>query len=218
MGPAQFAIPDFVKESRWKDVTDNANCPFQKGHGTPLTAFPWIMGHPELAGHFNHFMSLNHVGQPTWLDVYPIASHLAAAKPGQALMLDVGGGLGHQAAALQAHLAGKAPSGSPIILQDLPEVIGMAPEIPGVQKMVQNVFDAQQVKNANVYYFRNVLHDWPDDKAIEILKNTKKAMGPDSVVLIDEICAPNQGVHWQIVALDIMLMSGAAARERTHDE
>lgn len=217
MGPAQMAIPDFVKASGYKNITDNADCPFQKGHQTPLTAFPWIMGHPDLASHFNNFMSLNHSGQPSWLDAYPIQEHFAKAKPGQAFMVDVGGGLGHQLLALQKRYGDQVPSDS-LVLQDLPVVIGMAPEMPGVKNMIQDIFDPQVVKNANIYYFRNVLHDWPDEKAIEILKRTAAAMGPDSVVLLDEIYAPNTNVHWQIASLDIMLMSGAAARERTHDE
>jgi hypothetical protein len=34
---------------------------------------------------------------------------------------------------------------------------------------------------------RNIIHDYPDEWAIVILKNTIAALGPDSVILIDDM-------------------------------
>ena len=65
---------------------------------------------------------------------------------------------------------------------------------------------------------RSIIHDWPDEKAVEILKNTMDALGPDSVILIDDRVLPNAGVHWYGTVLDMTMMSGLAAQERTEEQ
>jgi demethylsterigmatocystin 6-O-methyltransferase len=47
------------------------------------------------------------------------------------------------------------------------------------------------------------------------LKHTVEAMGPDSIILIDDIVAPNEGVPWQVTQIDLTMMVAGAARERT---
>lgn len=64
---------------------------------------------------------------------------------------------------------------------------------------------------------RNIIHDYPDEKAIEILKNTVAALGPDSVILIDDMVVPNVGAHWQTTQLDIAMMSALGSLERTKE-
>jgi len=64
---------------------------------------------------------------------------------------------------------------------------------------------------------RNIIHDYPDEKAIEILKNTKAAMGSDSVILVDDMVVPNVGAHWQTTQLDMTMMTALASLERTKD-
>lgn len=48
------------------------------------------------------------------------------------------------------------------------------------------------LSGARIYYLRNVLHDWPDDKCVEILQNTKVGMEEQSVLLIDETALPER--------------------------
>lgn len=71
---------------------------------------------------------------------------------------------------------------------------------------------------AKFYYLRAVLHDWPDDKCREILKNIIPAMGPDSVILLDEMILPNKNVHWQSTQIDITMMAALASIERTQTQ
>ena len=40
-------------------------------------------------------------------------------------------------------------------------------------------------------------------------------MGPESVILIDEMVLPNEGVHWQSTQVDLTMMAALAAMERT---
>lgn len=65
---------------------------------------------------------------------------------------------------------------------------------------------------------RNVLHDYPEEKAILILKSLLAACAPDSVILIDEMVVPNKGAHWQSTQNDFIMMTALAALERTHDQ
>jgi demethylsterigmatocystin 6-O-methyltransferase len=68
---------------------------------------------------------------------------------------------------------------------------------------------------ARIYYMRNIIHDYPDDKAVIILKNTIAALAPDSVILIDDMVLPDSGAHWQATQLDLTMMTALASMERT---
>lgn len=59
------------------------------------------------------------------------------------------------------------------------------------------------------------MHDYPDDEAVVILKNTIVALGSDSVILIDDMVLPDTGVHWQATQIDLTMMATMASRERT---
>jgi hypothetical protein len=63
-----------------------------------------------------------------------------------------------------------------------------------------------------------VLHDWDDEKSLEILKNLIPALGPDSQILIDDMVLPNTGVHWFSACLDLHMLTMLGARERTVDQ
>ena len=65
---------------------------------------------------------------------------------------------------------------------------------------------------------RNVLHDYPDENCITILKNVIPAMNKDSRILIDEMVLPNLGVHWQATQLDLTMMAALGSMERTIEQ
>jgi demethylsterigmatocystin 6-O-methyltransferase len=71
---------------------------------------------------------------------------------------------------------------------------------------------------AKFYYLRNILHDWPDDKAVIILKNLIPALSPDSRILIDDLVLPNEKVHWQAAQIDLTMMSALGSKERTEEQ
>ncbi len=45
-------------------------------------------------------------------------------------------------------------------------------------------FTAQPIKNASVYFMRMILHDWPDYKALEILKALRAAAGAETKLVV----------------------------------
>lgn len=65
---------------------------------------------------------------------------------------------------------------------------------------------------------RNIIHDFPDDKAVQILKNTADACGPNSVILIDDIVLPAAGATWQATQLDLTMMMCLGAMERNAEQ
>lgn len=62
------------------------------------------------------------------------------------------------------------------------------------------------------------MHDHPDDTCVLILQQILKAMGPDSVILIDDMIIPNRGADWRATQLDLTMMSSLAGMERTEKQ
>ena len=52
-----------------------------------------------------------------------------------------------------------------------------------------NFFSPQPIKDADIFILRYVLHDWPNTKAIEILKRLREAavVGKTRVVVVDGV-------------------------------
>lgn len=69
-----------------------------------------------------------------------------------------------------------------------------------------------------MYYMRDVLHDWPNNKCKEILISTRAAMTETSMLLIDGLVLPERGAPWRAAALDMVMMSCLAAIERSEPE
>lgn len=40
-------------------------------------------------------------------------------------------------------------------------------------------------------------------------------MGPDSILLLDDMVMPSENVHWQAASIDFIMMGSVAAMERT---
>ena len=71
---------------------------------------------------------------------------------------------------------------------------------------------------AKFYFLRGVLHNYPDDKVRLILRNTMAAMGPQSVILIDEMVLPETNVPWLVASIDLSMMCACGSRERTRTQ
>ena len=72
---------------------------------------------------------------------------------------------------------------------------------------------------ARVYYLRNVLHDWSDDKCQLILSQLASAMTPGySKILLNEHVLPDQGCGIVAAQIDISMMAELAATERSEGQ
>ncbi|KAI1848708.1 hypothetical protein JX266_005567 [Neoarthrinium moseri] len=218
-GPVFQALPGFLAENKYQDIKDPTATAFQKAFKTDLPAFQWLPTQPERFGPLQQVMVVQGAQGAPWFTVFPFEKELGDFS-GPHAFVDIGGGFGHQCVALKSaypHLNGK------IVLQDLPQALEHLPppfaaQLDGVGKMSHNFFEPQPIKDAKFYYLRNVLHDWPDDKCVEILKQLSAVLGPSSQILIDEMVLPNTGVPWEAATIDLTMMSSLGSRERTLKE
>ena len=82
--------------------------------------------------------------------------------------------------------------------------------------MVHDFYTPQPVKGARAYFLKSVLHDWPNPKATEILRQIAKAMKPGySKLVILENIIPDGPIPMGTAGLDAILLANFAAGERT---
>ena len=85
------------------------------------------------------------------------------------------------------------------VVQDLPNVIEgakepVSPELDNrISFMGHDFFMEQPVKEADVYFFRWILHDWSDDRASLILRNLIPALKPGANIVLQEMIMPEPG-------------------------
>ena len=108
---------------------------------------------------------------------------------GAGLVVDVGGSRG----LISMDLAKAFPSVL-FVVQDLPQVIeGAEKDVPDnlaarVTFVAHDMFTEQSVKDADVYYLRWFMHDWPDAHYVKILKALIPALKPEACVILSEKC------------------------------
>ena len=133
MSPIFKAMPPFLKESGYADITDNTNTLLTKAWNTgnqPILR--WLQTQPVFLAHFYKLMEAWRQDQLSWLDVYPLDHASRDRRQDQPLFLDVGGGLGHQAMALRERfpeLDGR------VVVQDMQENITATMEYEKVEFM-----------------------------------------------------------------------------------
>jgi len=94
-------------------------------------------------------------------------------------VVDVGGGNGAAIAQIveaHPHIHG--------INFDLPQVIEVAPSIPGVEHVRGDMFES--IPSADVVFLKHVLHNWDDDQCVKILENCHKALTDNGRVIVVE--------------------------------
>ncbi|KAI1824032.1 S-adenosyl-L-methionine-dependent methyltransferase [Xylaria intraflava] len=221
MVPAYNALPGFLRETGYADLADGANSPWFTGHQTKDPPFEWLPKHPELLDGFMGWMSSHHDGLPTIFDEIDFAKEIAqGADPSTPVFVDMGGAMGHQCILLRQ----KCPSlVGRVILQDLPPVIDQVKSTPlpgftDIEAQPHDFFKTQPLQGARAYYLRNILHDWPDEKCVEILKQIIPAMDESSKILLDEMVLRDRGTPWRAAELDLSMGATCAAKERSHGQ
>ena len=91
------------------------------------------------------------------------------------------------------------------MVQDLPKAIDSgASTLPSslsnrVKLTPHDFFTEQPVKDADVYLFRWILHNWSDEYCIKILRNLVPALKNGAMIVVNDICLPEPGTTgwWQ---------------------
>lgn len=216
------SLPAFLANNGYRNPTDPANCAFNLAWGYDKPAYSgWVPPDPTLLPAFMEFMKSQRGTQKSCMTSFPVEKLRLSpedVEKERALFVDVGGSAGHQCLNLrQTHpeLKGR------IILEDQASVISALDHnqltSQGIQPTAHDFFTPQPTpaQGARAFYLRNIMHDWPDDKCIEILQHLKDAMADDSMILIDEMVLPDTGASWKQAQKDIQMMAGLAAMERS---
>ncbi len=183
---------------------------FEKLHGQPV--FPWLQKHPEQAAIFDAAMTGIH-GRETeaMLQAYDFS--------GIGVLADVGGGNGGLLRAVlrqYPRLRG--------LLCDLPEVVDRARDPMGAAGLGERCrlaavdFFSAVPAGADAYLLRHVLHDWEDERAVQILRNVRQACDARARVLVVEtvIRPGNEPSFGKLLDLTMLVLPGG--RERTQEE
>lgn len=131
-------------------------------------------------------------------------------------VVDVGGGRGKLLAAI-LHQAPEARG----VLFELQSVIPGACDLlvdEGVADRVNAVagdFFESVPAGADAYVLKNIVHDWPEEKALEILRNVRNAMAPDGRVLLIEAVIPEGNGDHVSKWVDLEMLIQTSGRERT---
>ncbi|KAK8117446.1 S-adenosyl-L-methionine-dependent methyltransferase [Apiospora kogelbergensis] len=141
-----------------------------------------------------------------------------ASLPKDSLVVDLGGGHGDAVVAI----ANRFPH-LKFQVQDLPQTIATAPEsisqtLP-VEFLAHSFLDPQPTKDAQVYLFRWVFHNWPDKYCVRILKTLVPALRKGARVLImDSVMPPVGGVPRMLERekryMDLVMLANFNARDR----
>ncbi|KAJ5633627.1 hypothetical protein N7528_001469 [Penicillium herquei] len=209
-------LPEYFERKGWVNPGEIDETPFNLAIGSKSRYFDYLSSKPYYQEAFNTVMASSYRRvEKNWFEFFPVEEKLRIQDPSQVLLVDVGGGQGKD---LQAFRERFPALPGRLILQDLPHVIE-AGDIPaGIESKGHSFFDEQPIKNAKAYYLRNVLHDWPDKQVVEILTRLRDAMGPGSLLLIEEKAMQEVNVPLMAAIGDMSMMVSFAAAERTMNE
>ena len=172
-------------------------------------AFAYLDGEPELAEIFNQAMTNN-----SELAVAPVvAAYDFSPYP---TIVDVGGGHGRLLAAILA-----ATPDAHGVLYDLSQVVASAATLLRERSVADRVrivsgsfFDGVP-PGGDAYVIKNVIHDWTDDLAVQILRRLRAAADPAAVVLLIEFVLPDHHREFLGHVVDLEMLVQARGRERT---
>ncbi|QKX57654.1 uncharacterized protein TRUGW13939_04772 [Talaromyces rugulosus] len=215
--PAMQSAPSYLQER-------GRSCPADPGDGLMQYAFQSKLGTFErisldssLLKDFNMFMGNTMGARTYWVDWYPVKTRiLDRVEPEKPLIVDVGGGKGHDLLAYN----GKFPGTGRLVLQDLQVVMESLGDLDQViTKVTYDFFKEQPIKGARVYFYHHFLHDWSDDYCVRILARAVSAMAIGySKLLLHEMIVPERRASQFQAQFDLTMMAFNGGLERTEKQ
>ncbi|KAI9650591.1 hypothetical protein NHQ30_000609 [Ciborinia camelliae] len=207
--PGWILLPQFLKYKNYQNPTSGTDTPFSKAYGFKDGATLW-----KILGTTNHmpvmalWMESFNDGHKNFLDIYPVRGRFApgASTDSEAvLMVDIGGGQGHQAINMEK----KVSRYSWKIHRDRSFSWVACKQ-------------GREYRCARLYYLRCICHDWPQAILIQILTHVRKAMTPGySKAIINDWIVPAEGASKFMTGQDFNMMAIGGSMERTqalHEE
>ncbi|KAJ4410271.1 hypothetical protein N0V82_009291 [Gnomoniopsis sp. IMI 355080] len=220
--PNTNKMPYFLRDTGFQNPIDIEHNAFHYSHGQDF--FDYVASDPDVKESFHHNMNLlSKYSAVPWKSLYPTKQLIAGAKQDRPILVDIGGGRGNDVKIFMSSHP-DAPNGS-VVVQDRAEVIKLiddpvlVKEGGPVRLMTHDFFAPQPVRGARAYFMHRILHDWPDDKAEEILRQVAAAMEKGySKLLIFDILLNDRKPTVAAVMADISMMRQFSAKERSESE
>lgn len=177
-----------------------------------MPVFDWLGQNPEMASLFSQTMVGFHGAEPAAVAAAYDFSRLKT-------IVDVGGATGN----LLTAVLGRAP-GARGILYDLPHVVRDAPAMIQARGLTDRVtieggsFFERVPAGADAYMLSHIIHDWTEAQCLTILTNCRRAMKPESRLLLIEMVLPPGNTPHPGKMLDLMMLVGPGGQERTEQE
>src|SRR6185369_10936265 len=96
----------------------------------------------------------------------------------------------------------------------------VAAEVPSAERLTVVAGDVftDALPAGDAYVLMNVLHDWDDDRAADILSGAAKAGRAGATVLVVETVLPDGGGPHHAKMLHVLMLAITGGRERTAGE
>jgi len=210
--PTVLALPELLKEHGYQDPGKEIGYPFKWKHNEE-DIWQYFADHPELMELSVATMRSHNTGRVSGT-AYPWAEAFVGLdlKDTDAAIVDVAGGQGHvleELRKLHPEIKGR------FINQDRPDTFkGRTPPI-GCEYMEYDMFEPQPVRNARIYHYKHIFHDWADELCTDILNQMIPLLKvqPESKLLIVDIVLPNSNVTMEEAIRDFtMLVHGGLER------
>jgi hypothetical protein len=168
--------------------------------------FDYLAANPEDAAVFNSVMTQGIAyTSPALLAAYDFSRFKR--------VVDVGGGQG----ALLREILSATPKLQGVLF-DLPSAVAHASEVLGgdiaarCQVVAGSFFDSVP-QGGDLYMMKGIIHDWPDEDALKILRNTRRATGQAGTLLLIEnlVDAPARPVG--VMELLMLVIGGRERKE-----
>lgn len=217
-------VPDSMKSSvlmltapsfqrTWEKLPDavrRGEPTFARVHGVGF--WDYLAAHPEEGSLFDAVMTE---------DAEERAEALLAAcdLSGVDTIVDVGGGQGKLLAAVLAAVPGVRG-----ILADRPEVVAGAEEVLRTAEVADRCaivggdFFASVPSGGDAYVLAQIIHDWPEEEALEILRTCHQAMAPGARLWLIEQVIESDEVSVDLALFDLNMLVFFGGQERTAEE
>jgi hypothetical protein len=177
-----------------------------------IEGFEWFASEPELSEVFNQAMT-----NFSEMAVDPVTA--AYDFSGYGTIVDVAGGHGR----LLAGILAAAPTAKGVLF-DLPQVVAGAGPLLRKHNVAERIrvgegsfFDSVP-EGCDLYVMKNIIHDWPDDTAQQILKTVRGAARKGATLLLVECLIPPHDRDFVAKWMDLEMLVVNTGRERTADE
>ena len=178
-----------------------------------ISLFEYLQQNPAEATVFQNAMtSMSKVEGPAICDAYDFSD--------LPTIVDVGGGYGLLLATIL-----KAYPGLKGVLFELPSFVERArgfTDGEGLSDRCEIVggdfFTTEFPKGGDAYILKHIIHDWDDDRSVEILRNCREAVAGSGRVLVAETVISSGNSPSVGTLMDIQMLAGARGMERTEAE